>query len=76
MSGKWFSLIIFFAAVYILAMILFRPKPPSNRYETLAFMDRMRQAKELNRILYMCLKIGFWFLVLILVSSAVQYYYE
>ncbi len=55
-SDSWFIFIIICLAVYILAIIFFRPKPPPSRYETLTFLDRMRQTKELNIALYVILK--------------------
>lgn len=70
-SGNWFIFIIIGLIVYLLATVFFRPKPPQNRYETLSFLDRMRQTKELKRIVYLILKICFWILVVIIASSIV-----
>ena len=72
-SGNWFIFIIIGLIVYLLATVFFRPKQPRNRFGTLSFLDRMRQTKELNRIIYLILKICFYILMVILAGSAVRY---
>ncbi len=74
MSGNWFIFAVVCFALYIVVVIYFRPRPPQNRHETLSFLDRVRQTKELNRILFLILNLCFWMLVVVLAISAIRYF--